>query len=118
MPHLSEDHRPAVLCRARDEMGRAAWTLSILCSDFGISLKRSGGTVVGDGPRGKWPLKEAQLRYSKLVRNDQLSCGNLADRWPLVSALPAVGMGGPSSAPSPPMLGRFSASREMKKAAN
>jgi hypothetical protein len=46
-----------------------------------------------------------QLRYSELVRSDQPSCGNLADRWPLVFALLAVGMGGPRSAPQPLPLG-------------
>jgi hypothetical protein len=60
-----------------------------------------------------------QLRYSKLVRNDQPSCGNLVHRWPLVSLLPAVGMGGPSSTPAPLCWGRcFSATRELNEAAN
>jgi hypothetical protein len=45
--------------------------------------------------------------YSKLVPNDQPSCGNLAGRWQLVSALLAVGMGGPSRPPSPRCWGRF-----------
>jgi hypothetical protein len=50
-----------------------------------------------------------QLRYSELVRSDQPRCGNLADRWPLVFALPAVGMGGPQiGPPSPCRWGRFS----------
>jgi len=39
----------------------------------------------------------------------------LADRWPLVSALLAVGMGGPSSAPSPPLLGPLLSGRQNEK---
>ena len=60
--------------------------------------------------------KEArQLRYSKLVRSDQPSCGNLADRWPLVVPCVTGGWkGGPRSDPAP-AWGRFSAARDMKR---
>src|SRR5713226_4903780 len=77
-------------------------------------VKRCGpypcGAAEAQRERGGWRRRAravaikrgCQLRYSELVRNDQPNCSNLADRWPLVPALPAVGMGGPSSAPPTP----------------
>jgi hypothetical protein len=61
-----------------------------------------GAQIVGESASGAVPTERGrQLRYSKLVRNDQPSCGNLAGRWPLVSALLAAGIGGPSRPPAP-----------------
>src|SRR5216683_4441057 len=42
----------------------------------------------GDQQYGEYVRR--QPRYSKLVRSDQPGCGNLAGRWPLVSALPVA----------------------------
>jgi len=56
-----------------------------------------------------------QLRYSKLVRSDQPSCGNLAGRWPLVVPRVTGGWKGGPSSDSAPAWGRFSAAREMKR---
>jgi hypothetical protein len=75
---------------------------------LGYTLSGQGGLSTNTkNERGR------QLRYSKLVRSDQPSCGNLAGRWPLLFsrccwrlewAVPAQ--------PPAPCWGRFSAARD------
>ena len=50
---------------------------------------------------GRHDQRGRQPGYSKLVRNDQPGCGNLANRRPPFSALPTVGMAAPTQPPAP-----------------
>jgi hypothetical protein len=64
----------------------------------------------GEGrPDSRGSEANKKPRYSELVRSDQLGCGSLAGRWPLVSALPPAAMGGPRLATSPAGAARWAA---------
>jgi hypothetical protein len=68
------------------------------CDRWRALPERLSGDLAGN-ERGR------QLRYSKLVRNDQPSCGNLVHRWPLVSAFRRLEWAAPAQPPAPLLLG-------------